>query len=305
MASEYTARPGDVLLVAYLRHPRWVSSIIQKVSRSWYSHAMIALGAGRYAHARPARGGNVLVLEGEDALASVMHDDAVYDLYRGDIEPDPARLAATVEHFQAQSAGPPLEQVSLCGRISLHPGMIFSDGNLLALLLLRWCQQWDRFRRTAIGKRTEHALVNAADDGEGRLLCSSFVHRVLDGAGARPTAPPLDKTLIDLADFPTDEPALLGGAAMVDWLLDQFTAELDFDWRTIQTCRDVVHVILCHWNRRTPVPDPLRVANFLTPGDLAKSPSLRKVATRYRLPNGEDSGWGRPLPLREFGTSFR
>jgi len=303
MEPERRARPGDVLLVAYMKHARWVSRLIQKVSGSWYSHAMVALGDGRYAEARPARGGNVVIHESDDELSSIIHDDALYDLYRSDVEIEADRLSSVVESYRERAIEPPAAHMTVCGRISKSPGVIFSDGNLLALCALRFCQRGKEwllaFER---GRRAHNAMIVTAEDGEGRLLCSSFVHRVLDATGARPAAPSPEEAFIDLSGFPTDEPVTLGGAAIFEWLLDELTAGLDFNWRSVQTCTDVLHLMRCHYERATPVPTPLHVANFVTPGDLAKSPSLRKVASRFRLPNGEDSGWGRPLTLKEYGT---
>ena len=301
--SHETARPGDVLLVAYMKHARWVSSLIQRISGSWYSHAMVALGEGRYAEARPARGANIVIHESEDALSAILHDDTLYDLYRAETPPDPERLWSVVEDYRTRAVEPATTRTTKCGTLSKSPGVIFSDGNLLALLVLRAIQQAEWPLAFARVRRARDAILVTAEDGEGRMLCSGFVHGVLDGAGARPAAPPPDETFINLRDFPTDEPVTLGGSTIFEWVLDKVTAGLDFDWRSIQTCKDVLHLWKCHFDRGTPVPDPLHVANFVTPGDLARSPSLQKVATRQRLLNGEDSGWGPPLRLKDFGTA--
>jgi hypothetical protein len=243
---------------------------------------------------------------GDDAeLASMIHFRTIYDLYRGEPAPDAGRLLAVVDDFRARSAAPPVPRERPCGGINKVPGVLFSDGNLLALAALRGCQLSPGLLRTDAGRRLRDAILVAVEDDEGRLMCSGFVHRVLDASGTRPAAPANGLAFIDLSDFPTDEPELvhLGRALLREWLLDKLTAGLDVDHQSMQTCLDIVHVILCHWERRTPVPAPLHRANFLTPGDLALSPSLRRVASRYRLPTAADSGWTDPLPMPLFGSS--
>jgi hypothetical protein len=264
---------------------------------------MIALGGGRYAHARPGPGGNIVIVGSDKELATLIHGGSIYDLFRPEVRPPVDRLLAVVDEFRARSMEPPSANLSACGRISRYPGVIYSDGNLLALALLRACQTCPLLLGAASGQRLRDAVLVAAEDGEGRVLCSGFVHRVLDAAGARPVAPPFSKAFIDLSDFPTDEPQLevLGSPFLFDWLLKKLVHILDLDQQTLRTCETVLHVISCHWDRRTPVPVPLHMANFLTPGDLAFSPSLHKVASRYRLPNGGDAGWKEGLPLPPFG----
>ena len=139
----------------------------------------------------------------------------------------------------------------------------------------------------------------AAEDGEGRLLCSGFVHRVLDLAGARPATPLPGAAFLDLSDFPTDdeEATWLGPPFLADWLMKKLKKLVDFDKMAVRTCEEVVHVVRCHLERGTPVPEPLHRANFATPSDLALSPSLHRMASRHRLVNGQDVGWAEPLDL--------
>lgn len=296
-----TAEAGDVVLVARLGGSRWVSRAIQRVTRSWYSHSLISLGGERFAHALPKRGGTITVLESDDDLARGIVDDVLYDLYRPEVAPSPDRLVEAVEHYRARAAEWTVNE-SPCGRLAEAPGVLFSDGALLVLATLGWLDRWPEWLRARPRyQRLRDALLVTANDKDGRLFCSEFVHRVLDAAGARPVAPPKNRAFIDLGDLPTDEPApVLGDDYLFEWLQERLMACFDFDHRSVQTCSEVIHTTRCHYERRTPVPR-LDMGNFLTPSDLANSPSLRKIASRYLLINGDDTGWTDPLALPAYG----
>lgn len=293
--------------MARVKGARWVSRRIQRITGSWYSHAMIALGDGRYAHAVPKRGGTIELLEGEEEMGTEILDRAMHDLYRPKTAPDPDLLMAAVEDFRILAEEFRPVQTHPCGGVKETPGMLFSDGSLLVLALLkglesdRLTDRWWFPRR----ERLRNALLVTANDSDSRLFCSEFVHRVLDRAGARPAAPPRGQAFIDLGDLPTDEPKLetMGADYLFEWIRDRLWALFDFDQRSLVTCSEVVDAWRCHYERRTPVP-VLELGNFLTPSDLSVSPSLRKISSRYRLVNGADSGWVDPLPLPPFpGTS--
>lgn len=289
-----------MVIVARLGGSRWVSRAIQRVTRSWYSHSLIALGGGRFAHAVPKRGGTITVLETDADLARWIVDDVMYDLYRPEVAPSPERLVEAVEHYRLRAAEWAVKE-NPCGRVAESPGVLFSDGALLVLATLGWLDRWPAWlRAVSTYRRLRSALLVTANDKDGRLFCSEFVHRVLDVAGARPLAPPRDRAFIDLGDLPTDEPApVLGDDYLFEWLQERLMACFDFDHRSLQTCSEVIHTLKCHYVRRTPVPR-LEMGNFLTPSDLANSPSLRKIASRYLLINGDDTGWAAPLPLPAF-----
>lgn len=297
-----TPEPGDVVLVARLREASWISRAIQRTTGSWYSHALIHLGQDRYAHALPKRGGSITVMETDAELAGNIVDYVLYDLFRPASAPSPEDLLSAVEHYQARAAEWLVTHINPCGRVAESPGMIFSDGSLLVLSLIRWVDDLPPpVRRLRRMRLLRDALLVTANDKDGRLFCSEFVHRVLDAAGARPKPPPAGKAFIDLGDLPTDEPALevLGVDDLFDWLHERLWACFDFDQRSLQTCGEVLHTIKCHYQLQTPVPT-LEMGNFLTPNDLALSPSLHKIASRYRLINGDDTGWTDPLPLPPF-----
>ncbi len=297
------AEPGDIVLVARLKGAAWVSKAIQRYTGSWYSHALVALGDGRYAHAIPAPGGSVVVLD-EAQLSRLITSGPVYDLFRPAAPPDPGRLEAAVAELHARARADAPKRESPCGFISALPAAVFSDGNLVALGALKFFENHPNALRLPYARRLRNALLVAAEDGEGRLLCSGFVHRVLDLAGARPAAPPPGAAFLDLTDFPTDELPMLGPPAVYEWLRRKLWETLDFDPLALRTCEEVAHVVACHFGRQTPVPEPLHRANFTTPGDLGLSPSLRKVASRFRLPNLADTGWSDPLALPPIGEPF-
>lgn len=297
-----TPEPGDVVLVARLKEAAWVSRAIQRITRSWYSHALLCLGDDRFAHAVPKRGGSITVIESDEELASEIVDYVLYDLFRPTTRASAGQLHDAVEHYRARAAEWTVAHIGPCGRIAESPGMLFSDGSLLVLGLIRWVDDLPPLvHRLPWTGRLRNALLVTANDKDGRLFCSEFVHRVLDVAGARPKPPPPGQAFIDLGHLPTDEPDLevLGVDHLFDWLHEQLWACFDFDERSVQTCAEVIHTVKCHFQLQTPVPK-LEMGNFMTPNDMALSPSLRRIASRYRLVNGDDTGWTDALPLPPF-----
>lgn len=283
---------GDVLLVARLRQAGWVSRLIQKYTVSWYSHALVALGDGRFAHAVPGKDEAVRIVASDTELKQLIKWGSVYDLYRPDRPPQTAALLESVAHFQSKDFRAREVRTNPCERISSQPGYIFSDGDLLALLLLRLCQKSSLADESAT-RRLINAIVAAVEDAQGRLFCSGFVHRVLEAGGSRPVAGPPSSAFVDLSDFITDEPVLrtMGPSALFDRLVEMLQGMTDMNPHSLPTCREVAAAVLCHHGRETPVPEPLHMANFFTPSDLGISPSLTKIASRYRRPNGEVTPW--------------
>ena len=259
----------------------------------------VSLGDGRYAHAYPAPGGSVVIVESEAELGHLIGRGTMYDLYRPDVAPDADQLRDAVSVLRARATEVPSVRTSPCGRISKFPGVIFSDGTLLALAILKGFERNPDLLDIDDLLWIRNAVLVTAENGEGRLFCSGFVHRVLDAAGSRPKAPAPGESFLDLRAFLTDEPeyAALGVPDLATWILGRLMKTFDMDELTLRTCREVAHVIGCHFDLRTPPPDLLHVANFVTPGDLASSPSMHKIATRFHLPNGADSGWSQPLEL--------
>jgi hypothetical protein len=289
---------GDVLLVARIREASWVSHVIQKFTASWYSHALVALGDGRFAHAFPGKDKAVEILGSDQSLRRLITWGSVYDLYRPDRSVDSPALWDSVNMFDSESLRFRQVRTNPCERISREFGYIFSDGDLLALLFLRLCQR-SRFAEGAFCRRLIESIVTAVEDAQGRLFCSGFVHRALDAAGARPIAPPAADAFVDLSDFKTDEPMLatMGPARLYEWLVQKLFELTDLDPNSLPTCVQVAAAVTCHMLRGTPVPEPLHMANFMTPADLGISPSLTKIASRYRRPNGDVTPWEEALRL--------
>lgn len=302
----HEAEAGDVVLVARTYDARLVSRGIRKLTGSWYTHAMVALGQGRYAHSIPGEASVVLV-ENETQMSRLMSTGAVHDLFRPQEPADSLELEKTVRalHAKSQAIRAPGESWP-CAHPPDDAAAYYSDGHIVALALLRLFQQTPELLTRPGAMNLHDALIVTAEDADGHLSCSSFVHRVLDESGARPKAPPSGQAFIDLSDFPTDEPVVRGlfpGPAK-GWLLKKMKELVDADKQSVDSCKRVLATVECHLWNATPVPDRLRVGNFVTPSDLSLSPSFERLASRYRLPNGEETGWVDPLALPPFGAAL-
>ncbi len=294
-----TTKPqtGDVLLFAIMKKASPISDAIQQITGSWYSHAIVVLEEGRYAHSVPGKSGAVAFIEGDAALEELVKSGTFVDLYRPLQPPDPAMLLAAVEDFDLRAREDSQDHDWPCGKINRHPSVFYSDGNLLALTIARVAQKDPELKNTNRGRRLFNAAVVAAEDGDDRrIFCSSFVHRVLDKAGTYLQPPNPDLSFLNRSAFVTDSTAYrgLGPSFLTDWLnrwLEKALGLVDLDPQSLKTVSQVLGSINCHYNNRTPLPEPLHWANFVTPADLGESESLRRIARRSRLPNGRLEPW--------------
>ncbi|MGI8685754.1 MAG: hypothetical protein ACR2MO_11830 [Acidimicrobiales bacterium] len=273
---------GDVILVEQeggLEDP--VSELIQRVTGSPYSHTVVVIGQGRFADANPApEGGNDIRQFDQDVLESLLGEVKSMSLFCPLIRSaDPGKLATAVAQRwrRGNEPGP--------GRV------VFSDGALAGLGVLRILQVLpEAVRQRDRCERLRAAAFWALEDGDPRLFCSEFVHRVLTDAGQRPTLPV--HPIISTAGFPTDEPvhSLMGWMERVEaWLRSRWKeliGKLAFDDDSFETFEKVWRSIQdAYENRRTPA--RLEIANFFTPADFASSPSFELTASR----TARDAAW--------------
>lgn len=286
---------GDVVLVAKVVGTPWVSSMIQRHTRSWYAHVLLALGRNRFVHAVPGPQGAIVYLEGGDGLAAYADTGAVYDLYRPKNAPDESVLLACISDLHSLATQDPQTIKLSSGFVTVRRDVVFSDGTILALTFLHKLQQWPNLFESDRAVILRNAVVLSIEDYEGRLFCSSFVHRVLDAAGSRPAAPPVDESFIDLSGFPTDEKPTRGPTSQLEnWLKRTLWSLTGFDPDSITTVREVAAGVRTHYDKGAEIVDKLHVANFVTPADLAKSPSLERIASCFRSPVGNLTPWLRP-----------
>ncbi|MGQ0679746.1 MAG: hypothetical protein ACT4OM_08860 [Actinomycetota bacterium] len=276
-----TAQAGDVLLVARTINPPLISRVIQQGIRSWYSHAMIALGNGRYAHARAALGRPAVEILGSDQeLGDYLETGMIVDLFRPEPEPDSRKLSELVECYHRRAA------------LDRPHRMPFSDLNLFYIGVILLTQRYG-LAKDRWGEQLRTRLIAAAGDGDEKMICSEFVHRCLDYSSSRPVTPPPQHVAVVLEGFLTDEPEASRGALeeMIEAIPEVAVncaewEELDEIDRALAELEVPVQVV--------------QLADFFTPLDLALSPSLSKIASRFIRRDGSDSYWVAPRELPAF-----
>ncbi|MDQ1373091.1 MAG: hypothetical protein QOJ09_429 [Actinomycetota bacterium] len=272
------AQTGDVLLLVQggvLEDP--VSAMIRQITGSPYSHSIVALGDGQYAHATPGPKTDVAVFD-EATLAKYLQNVERVDLFKPvGPRPDGGQLLAAVEK---------LKQADKAHGSADPTGAVFSDGALVGLAVLRILQ--DLPELTPGRERLKNATFFALNDTDDRLFCSEFVFRALDMAGTRPVLGP--HPVISTEEFPTDDPhpGLVGFREKVEGWLRRF----GFDKDSAMTVREVWNAIWAAYER-SQVPQKIIRANFVAPGDLAQSPSFggAPVASRTK----DSNGWVAPI----------
>lgn len=178
---------GDVILVARVGNSKLVSRIIRRSTDCWYSHALIALGEGRFMHSTPDRMGAAAYINGEDEFREVVGRGNVCDLFRPQTAPDAHALRSYAESLNRQSDHAVPAQLRV----------VYSDGILMALALLRWIQRRPRLLATRRGSRLHEALLVATGTARNRVFCSSLVHELLEAAGSPVAAPPFPHAFVE------------------------------------------------------------------------------------------------------------
>lgn len=287
-------RTGDVILLERLGGTNQpLSEFIQRITGSDFSHSIVALGDGCYADATAVPGGKSDIEKYRgDVLAAILANAVRMELFRpptGFPVADAKRLDAAVTSFIRRATPPPL--------LNVPPDVMFSMGAGLTLAALRALQQVLRlpvlWRRDEAVK-VETAMFWALENGDRRLYCSEFVHVVLDEAGQRPTLP--EEPVINPFRFPTDEPPGESLRSWLDVVGDFFRRvgawmreRLELDEQLWPTITEEWERIRCAYYEGL-TPERLTIANFFTPADFERSPSLERIASRRRR-DGVDTGW--------------
>lgn len=253
--------PGDVLLVE--PDPDTIDSIsrtIQIMTKSRFSHGIVALSQGSFAEANIAEPGkpDVRRLSRDDIMTRINEKDT-FHLYRPDRPVDAARLEKEVKKLEDRAMGK-------------TPDVIFADGAALSIALLRALHYlrgwWDvrgwrrQLRRAALYVNEQH--------GDRRLFCTEFAFRVLEGAGCTPQIS--STPIVPVDDFPRalvewQEDQWLG--AVWRWLADWLKLDDDSKKDIEQTQQEISKAFAARLAPRTVHP-----ANYFTPQDFALSPSF-------------------------------
>lgn len=261
-------KAGDVMLLESstpFKQDPW-PCLIKRLTKSKFSHSIVVLGQDRFADANPAAKDKGDIQQwGAERLAVTLQKSVGLTLLRptGQVA-DEQLLDAAFERLRKKAD---------------HQDVVFSDGAVFALALLRglqtapaWMRELGEVRRLRLA-----TLWVMETHGESRLFCSEFVYRALTEAGQQPALP--DHPVVPVDDFPTeglaetsdDEFLRLVHAWLMKWL------NLDEDSiRTIQETWDGIRDAYKGHRK----PNRIDVGNYFTPQDFAMSGSLRCIATR-------------------------
>lgn len=288
-----TPETGDVILLSGGSGPEYPQSeLVQRATKSPYSHAIVVLEPGRYADVDPGPEGSAAIRVFDRQTLDRIRDQVVQlDLLRptGPVA-DRRQLIAAVEARRAEA--PP----ALPGgqRLSTETALI---GLALIGEIRTWLDRPVPDRRQ--GRRLESALWWALDDADRRLFGSEFVHRVLDEAGQWVEPPATQLVALAGSCRPTYQGERLDEWLDVvrTWLLQAWrlqiaVLELDCDARA--TFDEL-------WERVREAyqsgrgPERLEPAHFCAPAHFAASASLEWVA----LNNASTRRWTR-TPWRDW-----
>lgn len=296
-ASEFEPRAGDVILIDHGEGGGLVSKTIRGVTKSPYSHTILALGPDLFTDAFEGATGPFVKREADIErwpLAAGWLDRPTCDLFRlppGRPTPDPALMLDAVTEYERRAK-----------KIESAPdGIEFDTGAMAGLAILRGLMTLER--RADLDPEILESIVKfrratfkVLNNSDTRLFCSEYVYRVLTDGGSRPQLG--DRSFISVDGYRTDESRLLEFdpfGAIAKWIRGAWKEILGFAERVLALPSEGLEIgdVLARIRDAydDPAPDPvLERANFVAPTDF----EVDRIHVATRTP--QTKAWGPPRP---------